>query len=308
MAKAKAAKQAPAQEHDGAKFHRPLVTPEGVDLGVRIASASERAGAFMIDAVIIFAILIALTFVAALAGVGRLGGGDFSGVEVAIIIWLIGSFLLRNFYFFLFEIGARGATPGKRLLRIRVATRNGGVLDASAIFARNAMREVEVFMPMSLLASNAQSVDAAIGLAGFIWCAIFVFFPMFNRDRLRAGDLIAGTWVVQSPRAALLPDLVQTRQKARATGGSMAPAMAFTREQLDVYGIKELQVLEDLLRRADHRGYDVVAQRIRKKIGWTATPGERDADFLSAYYAALRQHLETRLLVGVRKADKHSTR
>ena len=47
-----------------------------------------------------------------------------------------------------------------------------------------------------------------------------------------------------------------------------------------------------------------VAERIRTKIGWTPGPAENDADFLSAYYAALRGRLETRLLFGKRKKDK----
>ena len=45
---------------DQRRFGRSLVTPEGVDLGVRIATAGERAGAFIIDALIMLAIMIAV--------------------------------------------------------------------------------------------------------------------------------------------------------------------------------------------------------------------------------------------------------
>jgi uncharacterized RDD family membrane protein YckC len=296
-------------DQTGRRFARSLVTPEGVDLGVRIASASERAGAFMIDATIIAAILIAMTLFVALAGVaGIRASGDFSGGQVAAVIWLVGFFVLRNFYFFLFEVGARAATPGKRILRIRVAARDGGVLGANAVFARNAMREVEVFLPISFLISNARSIDGVIGLAGFIWCGVFILFPLFNRDRLRAGDLIAGTWVVQAPRKTLLPDLTQATPALRAmaeAGRVDAMAFRFTREQLDVYGIRELQVLEDLLRTPKPEALAVVAARIRAKIGWTPAPGEQDRAFLSAYYAGLRGRLEAKLLVGVRRTDKN---
>jgi hypothetical protein len=48
-----------------------------------------------------------------------------------------------------------------------------------------------------------------------------------------------------------------------------------------------------------------VAMRIRRKIGWTAGAAESDWDFLSAYYAALRGRLETRLLFGRRRRDKY---
>lgn len=46
-----------------------------------------------------------------------------------------------------------------------------------------------------------------------------------------------------------------------------------------------------------------VADRIRAKIGFTEPMA--DADFLNAYYFALRGRLETGLLLGKRKKDKH---
>jgi uncharacterized RDD family membrane protein YckC len=284
---------------DQRRFGRPLVTPEGVDLGVRIATAGERAGAFIIDALIMLVTMIVFTIVVFYS----LRSVDFdqgmAGGDIVLIVWFIGFFLLRNFYFFLFESGARAATPGKRLLKIRVASRGGGLLRADAIFARNAMREVEVFLPLSFMASSASSVDGMIALAGFVWTTVFVFFPLFNRDRLRAGDVIAGTWVVQAPRKALLSDL------ATRIPDTADPVSKFTAEQLDAYGIKELHVLEEVLRKNRPDAISLVADRIRRKIGWVRAPGDSDGAFLRDYYAALRKHLESRLLMGQRRADKH---
>jgi uncharacterized RDD family membrane protein YckC len=300
MAKAKAVRGMPMD--DQRRFGRSLVTPEGVDLGVRIATAGERAGAFIIDALIMMVTMIVFTIVAfyALRSVNFDEGP--SGGDIVLIVWFIGFFLLRNFYFFLFESGARAATPGKRLLKIRVASRGGGLLRADAIFARNAMREVEVFLPLSFMASSASSVDGLIALAGLVWTAVFVFFPLFNRDRLRAGDIIAGTWVVQAPRKALLSDL------ATRAPGIADTAAKFSAEQLDAYGIKELHVLEEVLRKNRPDAISLVADRIRRKIGWTRAPGDSDGAFLQDYYAALRKHLESRLLMGQRRADKHHAR
>ena len=75
--------------------------------------------------------------------------------------------------------------------------------------------------------------------------------------------------------------------------------------QLDAYGAKELHVLETLLRQGDRKTFRDVADRIAKKIGWTRGPYDTDRDFLSAYYAALRGRLEQKLLMGVRRRDKH---
>lgn len=278
---------------DSTRFARSLVTPEGIDIGVRLASAGERASAFAVDAIIIALAMIVLTIGAASAGQSVRSG------EVIAIVWLIGFFVVRNFYFLIFELGARGATPGKRLLRIRVANRTGGALRPDAIFARNAMRELELFLPLSFMASAGASVDAVITLMGVVWTGIFVFFPLFNKDRLRAGDVIAGTWVVQAPRRNLAADLAMPSVDRRL------PARQFTSDQLGAYGIKELQVLEDVLRTSQRQAIATVAERIRNKIGWTRASGEADREFLNAYYAELRRHLESDLLMGKRRADKH---
>jgi len=277
---------------DGAEHLRvrELVTPEGVDLRLVLAEASERAGAFFLDAAIIVGLLVAMTLaVLAFGWVTK-----FATIEILGVVWLLGSFLLRNFYFMLFEMTPRAATPGKRILGLRVTPRNGKPLTAEAIFARNAMRELEVFFPLSFMIAERTAVDAWLDVLGIVWCAVFVFFPLFNRDRLRAGDLIAGTWVVRAPRRLLDVDLATD---------SAADKIAFTREALEAYGIKELTVLEEVLRRRDPATMAAVAARIKAKIGLVTELS--DEEFLFAYYKALRRHLEQRLLFGKRRRDKY---
>lgn len=274
---------------------RPLVTPEGVDLRVRIAPVSERGAALLLDLAIIVGTLIAASLVVAGFGIAtRMQGA--SG-QIAAIIWLLGFFLLRNFYFTAFECGPRGATPGKRVLGLRVAARSGGALRVDQVVARNAMRELELYLPIGFLFASGNDIEAVIILCGIVWCALFVFFPFFNRDRLRLGDIIAGTWVIKAPKQVLLPDM--------ATASAGDPAFVFTDVQLEQYGVKELQVLESVLRTADPAAMTAVAERIRAKISWRKTGRELDSEFLSAYYAALRRRLEQRLLFGKRKRDKH---
>ena len=286
------------------RFERELVTPEGVDLRLRLAEASERAAAFLLDAAIMAGILILLTLLAVFAVVGT--GGKGPNAQIIMVIWLLGFFLLRNAYFILFELTPGAATPGKQALGLRVAARNGGRLTADAIFARNAMRELEVFLPLSFLVSHANQVDAWLNLLGIVWCSIFVFFPLFNRDRLRVGDLVAGTWVVKTPRRALMADVAETAFASKAAFAAQGD-FAFTQAQVDAYGAKELHVLEEVLRRTEVRTIAAVAERIRGKIGWTRGPIESDYAFLDAYYLALRARLESRLLFGRRRRDKFDT-
>ena len=274
---------------------REFVTPEGVDLRLKVGAYSERFGACLIDLLIILAGLVAMTLLL-LAIFWATKATKVTG-EAALILWALGSFLARNGYFIFFELRPGAATPGKRAMGLRVAARDGGRLTANAVFVRNAMREVEIFLPVQLLLSQGMGVDAGLQVLGVIWSGVFLLFPLFNRDRLRLGDIAAGTMVVKAPKRLLRPDLAADRA-APATG------LVFTDAQLDAYGIKELHVLEDVLRRGERRTLADVSARIRKKIDWEAPLEVSDRTFLQAYYAGLRARLEGQLLFGRRRADK----
>jgi uncharacterized RDD family membrane protein YckC len=282
----------------GFSAERSLITPEGVDLKVQIATAGERAGAYLLDQLFIFLVIAGASVVLYLIAVMLTAVVGRAWVPAGLaMIWLIGAFLLRNFYFVYFETRPRAATPGKRINGLRVAMRNGGRLSFEAVFARNVMREIEFFLPLSFLAADNETVGAVMILTALVWTGIFLFFPLFNRDRLRVGDLVGGTWVVKSPKLALMPDLSSAPPRE-------IERFAFTRAQLDAYGVKELQVLEGVLRKNSLATIVAVAARIREKIDWERQPGETDHEFLEAYYAALRGRLEGGLLMGRRRKDK----
>ncbi|MEM5516733.1 RDD family protein [Henriciella sp. AS95] len=286
------------EEARQARRVRPLVTPEGAALNLKIATASERAGAFLLDFALQIMMIIASVWLIALA----FSSMGFEGWMVAGSVSAVIVFLLRNFYFIFFEIGRKAATPGKRALGLRVAARNGGRLTANAVLARNFMRELEVFLPLSLLLMTAEDqVSAWIRLLGVAWAGVFVLFPLFNRDKLRVGDLIAGTIVIHAPRTKLKQDITSVAPARKD------PAYQFTDTELDAYGIHELHVLEDVLRQSTKEIKARVAERIRDKIGRKTREGEDDVAFLEAYYAALRARLEQRMLFGERKTDKFDT-
>ncbi len=273
---------------------RALITPEGVDLRVRVAGPGERLAALLIDAALIAGIVIAGLLLCLGAGLAM----GFRNGEFLLVVVLVGGFLLRNAWFIAFELTPYAATPGKRATGLRVAARNGGRLTAGAILARNGMRELELFLPLTMvLGGGGEGVDGWMYLFGVVWAGVFALFPLFNRDHLRVGDLVAGTWVVHAPKVTLLRDMVDDQPVLRDD-------FAFTQAQLDAYGVKELHVLEDVLRKADRKIMAAVADRIRGKIGWTAGEYEMDRSFLQAYYTALRGRLETRMLLGRRKRDK----
>lgn len=284
---------AEARTIDGSKFERAFVTPEGVDLRLSLGRAGDRVLAYAIDIVIITLALLAMTILCTIAL--QTAGGE-SG-EVVSIIWMLGYFVLRNGYFLAFELGARAATPGKRAMGLRVVARDGGRLTGEAVVARNAMREIEIILPMYLLGYMMFGDEGDWSwLAVMAWIVVFLFFPLFNKDRLRVGDLLAGTWVVRTPRRTLGASMVE--QPMAGQGGYV-----FTDAQLDAYGEYELKALEDVLRRQDDLAVIVVARTIRTRIGWTGG-GDDDLGFLQAYYAALCRKLERGMLFGKRRANK----
>lgn len=271
-------------------MRRAFVTPEGVDLQLDLGSAGTRAAAFLLDAFLIVVILIVVTIVIALLAIA-------AKEEIFLVLWLLGFFVLRNCWFALFEMGGRGATPGKRMLGLRVVARDGARLTGGAVIARNAMREIEVFLPLSFLGAQAAegAADAFLTLFALIWSGIFLFFPLFNRDRLRLGDLVAGTWVVRSVKGDLGADL--------AVAHAAAARRSFSEAALNLYGVYELQTLEDVLRNGRGDALAIVARTIRHKAG-IEDDGD-DYGFLSDYYAALCARLEGGLLLGRRRENKY---
>jgi uncharacterized RDD family membrane protein YckC len=278
---------------------RAVLTPEGVPLHLELARAGDRLNAFALDTVFSTAATVLLVLVVFLSA------NVDSGFAMAFFLLL--AFLVRNFYFMWFELRWLGQTPGKRLASIRVIDAGGGPLAAEAVVVRNLTRDLEVYLPITLLLAPQALWPGAppwLGQAAGLWAAVFACLPLLNRDRLRAGDLIAGTMVVRSPRVLLLDDLgahaVAQGPRPKQTEGRFT----FTDAQLDVYGIYELQVLEGVLRRGgglkNQPALQAVAEKVQAKVGWAG--GRVDPHwFLRDFYAALRSRLEHRMLLGERR-------
>lgn len=293
---------------DGRRNLREVLTPEGIPLRFVLGSRGDRAAAFLID----FLIQIAAILVVVL--VGRVFEEALEGAMGALV--LVAVFLVRNFYFLWFELRWQGTTPGKRKTRLRVIDRRGGPLSSDAIIVRNLMRELEIWQPLTVLILMLAGEEARAGgylpgasgwgyLIAGTWLFIGAFLPLFNKDNLRLGDLVGGTMVVERGSRSLLQDM----SAIQGAGGAKADAAYhFTKAQLELYGIYELQVLENLLRRDPDdvmHAYEVVCDKIKGKIGWPRNQWEvRPERFLRDFYAAQRGRLEHQLLFGKRRERK----
>ena len=290
----------------GKRTHRVIVSPEGVPLDVQVAGRGERLTALAIDLALMGAVVVGLYILLVTLFFSH---ANFS---VGMTIILFAAFIVRNLYFLHFELAWRGRTPGKKACRLRVINRNGGELTPAAVIARNITREVEIFLPLSLLLSTAIADNPWQHLCLLGWVLGIAALPLFSRDRLRAGDLIGGTQVIAMPERLLLDDLVDASPEPESMRKKAPEDYVFTHEQLAIYGVFELQVLEEFLRRPPSPGTDrnlaEVCGKICRKIGWKETvPPDDIRRFLTSFYTAERAGLERGQLFGRRKEDKTAT-
>jgi len=159
---------------------RPIQTPEGVELGLRVAGPMPRAYAWLMDFMIRAGVYIVLAiFLSALGGLG-LG------------IFLIAIFLLEWFYPVIFELYKQGATPGKRSVGIKVVNDDGTEVTLQSSLIRNLLRGVD-FLPF---------------LYGF-----GVVTMLCNSDFKRLGDYAAGTIVVYQDKLQVSTPIAQAAPK-----------------------------------------------------------------------------------------------
>jgi len=160
---------------------RRIDTPEGVQLGISPAGPAVRILAFALDLLLRGVVLVAISM-------ATRGFGDF-GLGLALLC----AFLLEWLYPVLFEVLNNGATPGKRLLRIRVVDEFGVPVGWSGSMVRNLLRAVD-FLPFAY---------------GFGLLSMFL-----SADFKRLGDLAAGTMVVYEdppPAPVAFPEVEPAR-------------------------------------------------------------------------------------------------
>lgn len=279
----------------GKRYLKNFLPPEGVPIQFALASIGARFGAQVLDILITYGTAWALVLLFVLSDVL-----SFSALLAFLPLLL---FFLRAPYYILSELVWNGRTLGKRITGIRVISASGDGLAPYQITARNLMKEVEIFLPVTFL-FGAVEISDWTGLGLFVWAVAVLIVPFANRRRQRLGDMVAGTLVVEQPRAVLLPDLAD----ARASTGVQ---MHFDMAQLSVYGRYELQALEAILRTpptsAEGRKHVAdVAQTIRQKIGYDAQVlPDGDWPFLMEFYRQQREFLEGRHLLGDSREDKH---
>lgn len=244
-----------------------IPTPERVAFQYPIAGIGSRFLAQAIDMVIL---LVLLTIV----GIGGAAfGAVFHTAQLAVLIWLLLSFLLVVGYFLVSEAVFGGQTVGKRALRLRAVGDHGEPILFSQAAIRNLIRIVD-FLPLCY----------GLGLV-----ALFI-----NGRGKRLGDLAAGTLVVRERERISLYDLPATAPPpapppnqpaasiwATPPSGSSSGAPSTAPAPSTPDGAERLRRLEPALRRL------VVAYAGRR----SALPVDRREALASSAEPALRRAL-----------------
>ncbi|OHD25794.1 MAG: hypothetical protein A2086_07100 [Spirochaetes bacterium GWD1_27_9] len=156
-----------------------IETPDKIIIEYKTASPFVRLGAFIIDTIIFYLILIAVVVFLYLAQFITYFNNLFKdSIQEGVIFFFlfIIYFVLRWGFFVFFEALFNGKTPGKHLLKLRVINYQGKFLDIKSIVLRNFTRIIDE--------------DITFYLGAF-------FAMMSNNEFRRIGDLIGNTVVIK---------------------------------------------------------------------------------------------------------------
>jgi uncharacterized RDD family membrane protein YckC len=229
-----------AAREDGLDTVVTAETPEGIFLQLRPAGLCARFYAFAIDWLIRIVVLYVVAIVTR----------PFRGIGLAA--WLILLFFLEWFYPVAFELWRAGATPGKRLLNLKVVMDDGLPVTPVASLARNLLRAAD-FLPMLYGAAIVSVLTRA--------------------DCKRLGDLAAATLVVHRPRAtpkmarAVVVPLAPTRA-LRPRDQAAVIALAARAPLLTADRLDELAVLAASVAGGDCRPGPQLTQRVLGVAEW----------------------------------------
>jgi uncharacterized RDD family membrane protein YckC len=213
--------------------------PGGIYLEAQVVGPVARAFALVIDLLIGGVAIFLLSLAAIPLDIGGLGGGLF----------LITLFVIQWFYPVLFEVLARGQTPGKKMLGIAVVNDDLSPVTLGTSLVRNLLRTID-FLPLCYLAGLVTMLS--------------------NRRFQRLGDLAAGTLVVSISRSAQpagVEDLPPLAPVTALSRGEQTAIVHFLQrsQQLSLPRQRELAaILEGITHQVGEDG----VERLRRNGAW----------------------------------------
>lgn len=159
-------------------------TTQNINIDFKNASIGERILAFLLDSVFKILYLIAIFYVLVKVKIIDSFSDDWSRGAFILIVCLP-----AILYTLFFEVILQGATPGKRIMKIRVIKIDGYQATIADYFIRWIMRLVDIYV-----------VSAFIGVIAIV----------SSKKNQRLGDMLAGTAVISTKeRIALSATIFQ---------------------------------------------------------------------------------------------------
>ncbi len=192
-----------------------ILTPEHVPIRLEAAGLGSRFLAWVVDAVLIAALVSASLFALTLLVPFGVGGAAFP----------VAMFLITWGYHIYFEVRHRGRSPGKRMLRLRVVDLRG--------------------LPVTFQQSFVRNISRALDFAPLLY-AVGGTAALLDRHHRRLGDLAADTLVVQERPAE---DFSGTLAEGRRFNSLRTPGVL--RRARRKVGLDEREMLLSLVLRAE---------------------------------------------------------
>ena len=194
-----------------------IVTAQNVTLKIELANIGDRFLAAILDFLVKLGLVILLSIAFSSAGSSFLTGCAF------LLVWCC--------YFLVFELAMKGQSPGKRIMKIRVARLDGGQLTFGNILLRWLFRIIDFFM----------SYIPTVGI-----CSIVI-----SEKHQRLGDMVAGTIVVSTKERVDI---------AESFYGQIEPGYIPSFPQAERLSSKEIEIIQEVFYQYRERDkYDMVA-------------------------------------------------
>lgn len=216
--------------------HITITMPEGGELELQLAGLGSRILAGIVDLIIQ---LILLT------GISLLSGVTAHGSRLNAVVFVIGAFVIWFGYPIVFELLARGRTPGKMLVHLRVLRASGAAVDVPSSLIRNLIR---VFDGPTLF-----------------WLPSIITILATRRNQ-RPGDLAAGTLVIREQPVKRSPGPLHP-----GPGATPGPGPGDAHPDWDVSGVssEEIVTVQRFLERRqtlDRRSREALALRLAEAL------------------------------------------
>lgn len=245
-----------------------IESPEKIHFHYKTAKIGTRIGAYILDLLIQFVILLLVVTIVAIGSSGLFSIRSAGGFQMLAVSFLyLVYFFLQWGYFTFFEMFKNGQSPGKKAMRLHVIRADGEPLNAASIVLRNLMRSVD-------------------GLPAFHFLGGLVC--MLDKKNRRLGDMIADTVVVHEISFHLEePDFETKLSEAGTDQPAMDLLIRLNEEEL--YVIRRfLGHRHQLSEKRQEEVAEKLALRVKKRLKIHAVfKKNNDIAFLEAVY---REH------------------